>query len=175
MCATHDVVPSVGLQGVGARDDDETAVAARVAGGADLRHHRFHRDDLLAREKTASLGKHLVLDVQCRHAGVLILAHGAPHVERVAVAGVGVADDGDVYRLRNRARVGGHLGHREQPEVGIAARGRGAESRHINGVEAGGGGEFRLQAIEDEGRDDHFGAGEHLAQPRSLFTHRERS
>ena len=70
-------------EGVGAGDDDEIPVAARVAGGAYLRHHRFHRDDLLAREKTASLGGHLVLDVECRHAGVLILAHGAPHVERL--------------------------------------------------------------------------------------------
>ena len=70
------------------------------------------------------------------------------------------------------ARVRDHLGHREQAEVGISARGGGAEAGHVDGVEAGGGGEFCLQAIEDEWRDDHFGAGEQVAQPRSLFIHR---
>ena len=64
--------------------------------------------------------------------------------------------------------VGGHLGHREQAEVGIAARGCGAEAGHVDGVEAGGGGELCLQAIEDERRDDHVGAGEQVAQARSL-------
>ena len=150
-------------------------VAAGVAGGAHFRDHRFHRDDLLAREETASLGKHLVFDVQGGHAGVFVLADGAMNVERIAVAGVGVADDGDVYRLRNRARVGGHLGHREQAQVGIAAGGGGAEAGHVDRVEAGGGGEFCLQAIEDEGRDDHFGAGEQIAQARSWFIHCGRS
>ena len=172
-CAQHDVVPSVGLQRVGARDDDEIAIAPRVAGGAHLRHHLFQLDDLLARQETASLGEHLVFDVQRRGARVFVLANGPPHVERISVARVGVADDGDVHRIRDRARVGDHLGHREQPEVWIAARGRSAEARHVDGVEAGSGSEFRLQTIEDEWRDDHFGAGEQLAQPRSLFIHRE--
>ena len=116
--ATLNVVPSVDCEGVGARDDYEILIAAGVAGGAHFRHHRFRRDDLLACEETASLGEHLIFDVQGRCAGVFVLAHGAPYVERIAVTGVGVANYGDVYRLRNSASVRDHLGHRKQAEVG---------------------------------------------------------
>ena len=49
-------------------------------------------DHLLARDVPALLGRHLVLDVEPRHARLLVFAHRAHHVEHVAVAGVGVGD-----------------------------------------------------------------------------------
>jgi hypothetical protein len=66
----------------------------------------------------APLGRHLVLDVQCRDAGRLVLANGPLHVERVAVAVVGVGDQRHRQRRGQPPRVPGHLGERQQPDVG---------------------------------------------------------
>src|SRR5439155_23149697 len=78
--------------GVGAGDDDEIVRPAGGDGGADLRLHLRRRDDLLALHVTALLRGDLILDVDGGHAGALVLLHGADHVDRVAVAGIGVGD-----------------------------------------------------------------------------------
>jgi hypothetical protein len=52
-----------GRDGVGARDDQEVAVAPRVHRGLHLRHHLGRRDHLLAGKVPAALGKDLVLDL----------------------------------------------------------------------------------------------------------------
>jgi hypothetical protein len=86
----------------------------------------------------APLGRHLVLDVQGRHAGRLVRLHGAAHAERVAVAGVGVGDERDADGRSEVAGVIGHLGEAGVAEIRQAqARGRRAEARHVDGREPG--------------------------------------
>jgi hypothetical protein len=60
---------------VGARDDHHVGVAPRVGRGLDLAHHLGLADDLLALVVAALLRRHLVLEVERRDAGLLVLAH----------------------------------------------------------------------------------------------------
>ena len=71
--------------------------------GADLAAHLGRRDQRLAVEMAAALGKVLVLELDRVGAGALELAHGALDVERVAVAGVGVDDQMGSRRGRGSA------------------------------------------------------------------------
>ena len=77
---------------VGAGDDQQLAVAARLDRGAHLLDHLGRVDHLLALHVAAALRRDLVLDVQRGDAGRGVLAHRAHDVERVAVAVVGVGD-----------------------------------------------------------------------------------
>ena len=62
---------TVGRDRVGARDDDEVEVGARVGGGLHLGDHLGLRDRLLAVEMAAAFRKHLVLDLDGVGAGAL--------------------------------------------------------------------------------------------------------
>ena len=84
----------------------------------------------------AALGRHLVFDVQRRDAGLLVLLHGPYDVDRVAEAGVGVGDDRQGAGSCDATGVVDHLGHGHEPDVGTAEhRRRGAEARHVDGLE----------------------------------------
>ena len=61
-----------------------------------------------------ALGKHLVLDVDAADAGPLEGAHGVHGVNRVAIAGAGVADDGQGDRLGDALGNVNLLGQRHQ-------------------------------------------------------------
>ena len=74
-------------------------------------------DDLLAGDEPAALREDLVLDVDAADAGADELVHGAPHVHRVAVAGVGVAEQRDADRPRDVPRVHHDLGHAREAGV----------------------------------------------------------
>jgi hypothetical protein len=81
------------------RYDDQIGVPPGIDGGADLADHLVEGDDLLALVMPAFLGGDLVLDVECGDPRLLVLADRADHVDRVAVAGVGIGDDRDGDRL----------------------------------------------------------------------------
>ena len=85
-----------------------------------LRHHLGGGDHLLALEMAAALGKHLVLDLDRVGAGALQHLDGAPHVERVAEAGVGIDHQRAGKHLADRGDVVGKLGQRDEPVVGNA-------------------------------------------------------
>ena len=131
---------------------------ARLDRGADLGDELGARDHLLAIEVAAALGRHLVLDVDRRHAARLVFAHGARHVELVAVAGVGIGDQRDADRARHDRRVVDHLAHGEQAEVGVATRGRSAGAGHVDGLETGLLDQARADAVVGAGGDQHAGA-----------------
>ena len=80
---------------------------------------------------------------------------------RVAVAGVGVGDHRDRDRTGDAPGVVDHLGHRQQPHVGLTeARRSGPEARHVRGREPGLGDEPRAERVEATGREHHLLARE---------------
>jgi hypothetical protein len=105
---------------VGAGDDDEVRIDARVGGGADLGDRLFHRHHLLAGKMAAALGDHLVLEMHAGHARALIALDRAPDIQHPAVAVVGIGDERQPARLGDAARVVDHLGHGQQADVGHA-------------------------------------------------------
>jgi hypothetical protein len=75
-------------------------------------------------------------------------------VDRIAVAVVGVGDERDVDGLGQPARLVGHLGEGQQPDVGLSQqRGRRAEAGHVHGVEARLRDEPRRERVIRAGRD----------------------
>ena len=66
---------AVDAGGVGARGDEQIGIAPRVERGLDLGQHLLDRDDLLARQIAAAVGKHLVAEEQAGDAGSLEGAH----------------------------------------------------------------------------------------------------
>ena len=71
---------------------------AGVDGGWSVRANVFDVDDLLACEVTAPLRERLVLELDRGDAGALVLADRPDHVDRRAVAGVGVRDQRNFSR-----------------------------------------------------------------------------
>ena len=124
--------------GVGARDDDEIRVAARVAGGPDFAGRLFDWDHLLAGDVAAALGADLVFDVDRGDTRRLEILHRADDVDRVAVAGVGVGHHRNVDRARDVAGVGGHFGLGDEADVGQPQQGqRDVVAAHVGEFEAG--------------------------------------
>ena len=105
-------------------------IVTRIDGGLDLLHHFLCRDDVLAGEVSAFLGKYLVLDLDARRARALQRANRAHDVHRVAVAGIGIDDDRKGYRIRNRRHRLADFSHGRQPDVGHA-------EQHIGDAGAG--------------------------------------
>src|SRR5581483_574502 len=116
--ARERVLDSMDGARVRARNDDKIRVAPRVERGADFVFHLRLRNDFLAVEMAAALGRHLVLDVDRGDAGALEFAHRAHDAERVAVARIGVGDDRYLHGARHLARALDHLRHRHEPEIG---------------------------------------------------------
>ena len=128
----------MGAAGVGAADDHEVVVAARVGGGADLLGVLLGGNDALALEVAALLRPLLIFEDDPRHPGLHALAHRARDVERVAVPRVHVGHERHIDRRDDGAHAVEHLGGGEQAVVGCAEGGRGeAEPGREQGVEAG--------------------------------------
>src|SRR3989475_302337 len=150
------VLQAVDLPGVRARHDEEVAAPARVHRGPDLLHVLLDRDDPLALHMAAALGPDLILQEHAGCTGVDQLVHRADHVQRVAVAGVGVDNDRDLDRAADAIRGRHHLGLREVAEVRQAElRGRHAVAGAEGQGKAGALHELRAQRVvhawEDEG------------------------
>ncbi len=136
--AVDRLVDAVDRQAVGAGDDHEVLVGPRRDGRLQLADHLAGRDHVLALHVAAALGRLLVLQVDARHAARLVVVHRADHVDRVAVAGVGICDHRDGDRLRHAPGVLDHLAARQQRHIGTAEQGAGGgEAAHVDDVEAG--------------------------------------
>ena len=75
-------------------------------------------DDRLAVEVAAALRVHLVLEVHAGEARVLERLHRAGDVHRLAEAGVGVDQRGQVGHAGDLRAAAGDLGERREPDVG---------------------------------------------------------
>ena len=118
LAARQRLVEAVHRAGVGARHDQDVGIGAGVDRGADLHPRLLARDHLLAAGVTAFLRADLILDHHAGGAGAGILDHRALDVERVAVAGVAVADQRDLAGGGAAvAQAVEHLGERDQPGV----------------------------------------------------------
>ena len=114
----------------------------------------------------ALLRHHLVLQVDPRDAGLLVVPHRAHDVDRVAVAGVGVGDRRHVDGRDDPPGVVDHLRAGQQPDVRAPdQRGRGPKPGHVDDVEPGLLHEPRGEGVVRPGGDDRARAGQQLAQP----------
>ena len=157
---------------IGTGDDQELVGAARLDGSADLRDELVARDHFLAFEVTASLGRHLVLDVDRRDASRLVLAHGARDVQFIAVARVGIGDHRDIDRPRHHTGVVGHLRLRQQAEVRKAAGHRRACPSHVDRGKPGLGNQPGSDAVIGAGRHDHARLRDQVSQRPSMLEKR---
>src|SRR6202023_4238074 len=89
---------------IGASGDEKIAIAPRVERGFDLGEHLLDRDDLLARQIAAAIGKDLVADEQGRDSRSFESAHHLAHVVHATEAGIGVDIDRYLH-CRTDARV----------------------------------------------------------------------
>jgi hypothetical protein len=136
-------------------------IAPRIAGGLDFRDHLRGRNHALAGEMAAALGPALVFDMHAGDAGFFIIADRAARVDRVAVAGVGIGDNGQLARIDDAARVVDHFGRGQQSDVGMPRpRDAGAEARHVHGVESRQLDEPCGEPVGDTGSDYAAGAGQ---------------
>src|SRR2546426_12824557 len=79
--------------GIGPCDNYEVRVLPGINGGTYLLDHLVFGNDLLALHVATFLGPNLVLDVDSSHACSLKLADGALHIDRVAIASIGIGDE----------------------------------------------------------------------------------
>ena len=143
---------------VAARDDHEVAIGARVARRFDFRDHLGGRNDALAGEMSAALGPRLVFEMHARDAGSFVVAYGAAHVDRIAVAGVRVGDDRKPDASTIRLALSTISVAVSSPTSGSPRRVETrAEARHVNRVEAFERDEPRGERVGDAGRDDAAG------------------
>jgi len=85
----------VGRKGIRARHHDKGRIAARVAYRVHLLHHLLRRDDLFALHVPAALGPGLVLNHQAGHPRLLKGARRVVHVDGIAIARVGIRQQGE--------------------------------------------------------------------------------
>ena len=157
---------------VGARDNDEIRIAPRVAGGADLAGRLFECDYLLAGDMAAALRTDLVFDVYGGDAGVFKIAHRAHDVDGVAVTGIGIGDDRNVYGTRDVAGVGGHFLAGDETDVGQPKqRQRNVIAAHVDELEAGFLADHGVQRRGDARREMVFAVAHQRAQ-LFAFAHR---
>ena len=118
----------------------------------DLGGHRLRLDQGLAREVAAPLGQLLVLQVDRRRARSLEQPHRPLDVERLAEAGVGVAQQRQGRRPRQPPGLVGELGLRHQADVGQPQRRRQGGPGQVDGPEAETLGHAGDQGGEDAGQ-----------------------
>ena len=123
-----------------------------------------HRHDLLALKEPAFFRKNLVFEMNGGHAGGLIFPHRALHIQGIAIAGIGIADNRNVHGVGDIAGVGGHFGHGQQPHIGETPFRRRAGSGHIYGVKADGFGNAGVQGVHNKGRDNQPLGSQQLPQ-----------
>ena len=144
---------------VGARDQHEIGVGGGVARGAELLGHLGHRDHRLVIVVAAPLREDLILEMERRHPCPFQLPHGAAGVQGIAVAGVGIGDDGHAGVLHDARDARHHLGHADQAEIGIAHAPRDAATGGVDRGKARARGEAGGETVVDAGSDDDVAPG----------------
>ncbi len=131
-------VHPVAGEGIGTRDDDEIGVAARLHGRLDLADVLACLDHVLAGHVSAPLGRHLILEVDGRHAGLLVGVHGLDHVDGIAVARIRIGDHGNAHGIGDATGVVDHLRAGQERHVGAAEqRARRGVTTHVDDIEPG--------------------------------------
>ena len=130
-----------------AGDDHHVAVPPGIDRGLDLADHLSPADDFLSFVMAAFFRADLVLDMKAGDPGLLVFAHGADHVDGIAVAGVGIGDDRDPDRLDGAADEQHVLGQAQQAQIGVAAGAGIAAAGQIDRGETGGLDEPRGQGV----------------------------
>ena len=106
---------------IGARQDQNVSVGFRVDRGANFHARFLARDHLFAARVAAFFRADLILDHHRGGAGTGIFDHGALHIQRVAVAGVAVANQRNFCgRVAAIAHTVEHLGERDKAGIGQA-------------------------------------------------------
>ncbi len=159
----HRLVEARHRARIGAGDDHEFALLRRH-GSTDLRHVILARHNLLVVQMAALLRRHLILDMDRRHAAPLIFLHGPEHVQLVAIAGVRIGDHRHRHRPDDTRGILHHLAHRQQAEIRIAARDGCPRARHVDGGKSRLLDELRGQPVIRPGRDHHILAPQQHAQ-----------
>src|SRR5580700_2049711 len=93
-------------------------VGSGLDSGRDFLNELFGRNDRLAPEVTTSLGEGLVLDVESGNSGAFVPGDGPLNIQRISESRVRISDQWATDDARDARRLGRHLGHREEPEVG---------------------------------------------------------
>ena len=120
-----------------------------------LLHHLLGGDDILAFEEPAFLGEDLIFDVDGGNARLLVLPDGAPYVDGIAIAGVGVAHHGHGHRIHDIASVLHHLRLGEEAHIGEALLSRSPGAGHIDSLKPGCFSYLGMKGVQDEGGNDH--------------------
>jgi hypothetical protein len=154
---------------VGAGDDEQVGVAARVHRRAHLAHHLARVHHGLAGEVAAALGAGLVLQLHGVGAGALQRAHGVRHVDRIAEAGVGIHDQRQPHRVAQRRGGLRHLGKADEAEVRQAVELVGeARAAQVDGLEAELLDDARGQRVAGARHEQAAAGLEGLAQARAV-------
>ena len=119
---------------------------------------------------TAALGKVLVFDLDRVGAGAFQEPHRALHVERVAVAGIGIDDEMGFDAIADQRHRLYDLVHADEadirpPETGIGN----ARARHVQGLESGARGNESGERVVNAGSDQDRRVRE--AGSQCLFGH----
>ena len=121
--------------GIGPCNNHEVGVLPGINGGAYFLDHLVKGNNLLALHMAAFLGPELVLDVNGGHSCSLILADRATHIDRVAIACIGISDERSI--ANNGSEGCGpahHLAHGQEADIGLTEHtGRCAEAGHVHG------------------------------------------
>ena len=153
-------------QRIGPGDDDKRWVAARVEHGLQLGEHFRERNDVLAAEVAAALGKRLILDLDRGHAGSLELGDRAPGVEGIAEPRVDVGDDRDPDRGHDPRDLVDDFGHRGQADVGDSEQDVGDPCPGgVHGFETGPLDETGGERVGSARQDERVRPGEECPQP----------
>ena len=118
---------------IGAGDQDQIVVPARLDRRPDFHHRLVDGNQLFPFEVAALLRNHLILQLHGGHAGTDEFLNGAVEVDGVTIAGVDVGDQRNADRSGHLPDLLQHLGHRRQPDVGereLTVRNAGAGGIH---------------------------------------------
>ena len=150
---------------IGASDDDEIGVLTHITRSADFLRHFLDWNERLALEMSATLGPHLILDVDSGHPCALELTHRAPRIDGIAEARVRIADNRQAHRHHYVSRHLNELCHGDQAEVGHPEQGaRDAGTGEIHGGKSHALDDPRTERVIGAGSDQHFGRAQQLAQ-----------
>src|SRR5262249_1203446 len=131
----------------------------------DLLYMLLQGHHLLALKEAALFREDLALNVTPRHASGFILPDSARHIDGVAVACIGVAEDGDIHSAGNVASVLGHFRLRDQSHVRVAALGCSPQARHIHRLKPHRLCNPGMVGVQHKGCPHHRATAEHRPEP----------
>jgi len=145
---------------------------SRVERRPQLAHHLLFGDDLLPLHMPAPLRRHLILHEEAGRPRPEVLLHRPVRVDRVAEPVVGVAQNGNPHGSGDRANLGGHLRHVEQPDVRLSEMDcRRAVSRVKDRLEADHLADARAQRVVHPRNDKRSGTRDQCAKMRCHLLH----